>query len=340
MTPCNGLDKSLTDIMFMRRALSLARYGLGNVSPNPMVGAVVVDPNCRIIGEGYHRRYGEAHAEVNAFAAIDARHRHLIPQSTVYVTLEPCAHFGKTPPCARLLIENRVKRVVIGTADPFGKVDGNGIRMLVDNGIEVETGVLEAECRSLNATFFTAHTLKRPFITLKWAQSSDGFMDSARGETGAPFVFSDDAGKMAVHRLRSIHNAIAVGSGTAMADRPALDVRFWEGRNPKKFVFDRSGRIGAPTPDIEETLADMYCNQNITSVLVEGGPTLLKSFLEKGLWDFVRVEVTPESLGNRGTSPAPCMGVQPFMADTTCRNAVYYYSNNRLVDRFFIENVV
>ena len=212
------------DEIYMRRALELAALGCGYVSPNPMVGAVIVGPDGRVIGEGWHRRYGGWHAEVNAVSSVRPSDEHLLEKSTIYVTLEPCSHYGKTPPCAELLVRKRFHRVVLGTIDPFAKVRGRGIAMLRDAGIEVRIGVLEPECRALNAHFFTAHENGRPYITLKWAQSADGYIGLA---DGSPIRLSTPLTSVLVHRQRSLHDAILVGSGTMLSDHPRLDVRLW-----------------------------------------------------------------------------------------------------------------
>lgn len=223
-----------TDEKYMRRALELARHGELDASPNPMVGAVIVDTSGRIIGEGWHSRCGEGHAEVNAVASV--KDRDLLKDATMYVTLEPCSHYGKTPPCADMIVENGIPRVVIGTLDPFAKVAGRGVAKLLDAGVEVMTGMLEKECRELNRKFMTAHSLQRPYITLKWAQSADGFID---GHISTPL------NSMLVHKLRATHDAILIGSGTALADNPTLTTRFYAGKSPVKVVLDRRKRLPA-----------------------------------------------------------------------------------------------
>lgn len=333
----NTIDQTLTDRHFMQRAIELAKGGLGSVEPNPMVGAVIVSPERHIIGEGFHRRFGEAHAEVNAVNSVREADKDLLKQSTIYVTLEPCSHYGKTPPCSRLLIEKGFRRIVIGTSDPFDKVAGRGIEMLREAGIEVTTGVLQHECRSLNARFFTAHTLHRPFITLKWAQSADGFLDRKRCEGDNAMRFSTTLTSTLSHRLRSHHQAIGIGSGTILADKPLLNVRYWSGTNPEIVVFDRRGRLGKPSGEIEDILAELY-ERNVTSILIEGGPTLLQSFIDKGLWDLARIETTPIDLGNNGCAKAPSIDGQPFAHRDIGPNTLYYYSNNVLVNNFFIDN--
>lgn len=329
------------DERYMRRALELAARGLGLVSPNPMVGAVIVGADGSIIGEGYHRRFGEGHAEVNAVASVTDREA--LCRSTMYVTLEPCSHFGKTPPCARLLIDCGVPRVVVGAPDPNPKVSGRGVAMLREAGVEVVTGVLADESRRLNAAFMTAHELHRPFVTLKWAQSADGFMDSDRPD-GHAEIFSTPLTSMLVHRLRSLHDAIVVGSGTVLADRPRLDCRLWPGRSPRPILLDRRRRLTATDirqlagplisdADPAALLRELYSRHGITSVLVEGGAGVLEAFLRAGLWDCARVETSPRRLGRRGRVQAPA---PPGRAARATRyvdgNRIDLYSDNPLAD--------
>ncbi len=310
-----------TDKFFMERALTLARMGERGASPNPMVGAVIVQGE-EVIGEGFHARCGSGHAEVRAMASVSDRTR--IPGSTVYVTLEPCAHYGKTPPCAEMLVRERVGRVVVGIVDPFSKVSGRGIAMLRDAGIEVSVGVLEDECWWINRRFFTAHTHHRPYVTLKWACSSDGYMDHQRdGSLSAPMRFSTPVSGLAVMRLRAINDAIAVGSGTVLSDNPSLTVRNTSGHSPVRVVFDRRSRLSGKDyriwnddgvrvihvtsrDSIADILAQLY-QSGITSLLVEGGPTLLNAFIGSGLWDEVRREMSPAVFGESGTAPAPSL---------------------------------
>lgn len=286
------------DEKYMRRALELAAHGELDASPNPMVGAVIVDASGRIIGEGWHRRCGEGHAEVNAVASV--ADQEALKDSTMYVTLEPCSHYGKTPPCAELIVRTGIPRVVIGTLDPFAKVSGRGVARLREAGVEVEVGMLEKECQELNRKFMTAHRCRRPYVTLKWAQSADGFID---GHISTPL------NSMLVHKLRATHDAILVGSGTALADNPALDTRLYAGKSPVKVVLDRRGRVGNDLRMFSEgetvvmrdysSLADamerLY-ERGITSVLVEGGATLHRSFIEDNLWDEIRIEVSPDDI--------------------------------------------
>ena len=225
---------------YMLRCLELAKKGMGNVAPNPMVGAVVVH-NGQIIGEGYHRKYGEAHAEVNAINSV--KNQELLKESTLYVNLEPCSHHGKTPPCASLIIEKQIPRVFIGNIDPYPKVSGSGIQMLKENGVEVSTGILEEKCSELNKRFFTFHREKRPYVILKWAQTSDGFIDRIRNTDEAPARISTEKTMLKVYQLRTQESAIMVGTNTALMDNPRLTARNWRGNNPVRIAIDRSLKI-------------------------------------------------------------------------------------------------
>ena len=288
---------------FMHRCLQLARCGEAGAPPNPMVGAVVVCDG-RIIGEGFHRRCGGPHAEVNAIASV--RDKSLLCRSTIYVSLEPCAHFGKTPPCADLIIRSGIPRVVVGCTDPFAKVNGLGIRKLRDAGCEVVVGVQEQECRELNRRFFTFHQKHRPWITLKWAQSRDGFI--------SPGSFSTPLTQTIVHRLRARSGAILVGTTTAIVDNPSLTTRLWPGPNPLRLTIDRHSILpstlhlmdgSTPTvvytcESIGEILSDLY-RRGIQSLLVEGGAKLHQSFIDAGLWDEAQIETASFTLG-RGTA--------------------------------------
>lgn len=287
--------------IYMRRAIELARHGALDASPNPMVGAVIADPDGHIIGEGWHRRCGEGHAEVNAIASVKDKSR--LRDSTMYVTLEPCSHYGKTPPCAELIIRMGIPRVVIGCKDPFAKVSGRGIAMLREAGVEVAAGMLEGECRKLNEKFMTAHTQGRPFITLKWAESADRYMDAA---------ISNPLSAMEVHRERALHDGILVGSGTWIADRPRLDTRLYAGKSPRRVVLDRRRRLADLPEDVihitgactlAETVARLYTEHGMTSLLVEGGAMLLESFLEERLFDRIRVERSPHPVHGKVKAP-------------------------------------
>jgi diaminohydroxyphosphoribosylaminopyrimidine deaminase/5-amino-6-(5-phosphoribosylamino)uracil reductase len=317
--------------IFMQRCLELAHLGMGDVAPNPMVGCVIVHDGI-IIGEGYHQKIGGPHAEVHAIRSV--KNPELITQSTLYVSLEPCAHFGKTPPCSELIVENRIPKVVIGTVDPFDKVSGKGIERMQNAGIEVEVGVLEKECRELNRRFFTFHEKKRPYILLKWAETLDGFVDTDRTETQHPTWITNALAKRLVHKQRSEESAILIGTNTAEFDNPALTVREWTGNQPIRMVIDRNGRLNpqltifdgkAPTwifteinkeeeenrkyitVDFErdilpQMLSELY-KRNILSVVVEGGSILLNSFIQDGLWDEAFVYTGNQFFGNGVEAP-------------------------------------
>lgn len=328
----------------MRLALRLAARGRGMTGSNPMVGAVVVAPDGRIIGSGWHRRYGEGHAEVNALASVSDADRHLLTESTMYVTLEPCSHYGKTPPCAKLLVDTGIPRVVVGAGDPNPKVNGRGIAMLREAGAEVTTGILAKESEELNYVFFTAQRLRRPFIYLKWAQSADGFMDVRRDTGETPARFSNATTSLLTMKLRSEAGAVLTTAATAIADGSRLTLRGWEGNAPMRFVLDRGGRLtgrepifrsGAMVIDDYDTLEELFnwlfTDYGVTSVLVEAGPTFLSALLDASLWDALRVETAPFPLGTSGTAAAP-----PLPHATLCRreefggNVVGWYTNNPL----------
>lgn len=274
------------DEKFMRRCIQLAKNGQQNAKPNPMVGAVIVH-NGRIIGEGYHVRCGQAHAEVNAFASVKAEDEALLPESTIYVSLEPCSHYGKTPPCADIIIKKGVRRVVVGCIDEFAEVQGRGIKKIREAGIEVEVGVLEEECKALNRRFFTFHREKRPYIILKWAQTANGFIDDHH----KPVKISTDFTKMLSHKLRAEEDAILVGRITDEREHPQLNVREWCGPDPKRLVIDRTHPLNI----------DSLYAQNIQSLIVEGGAETLRTFLIQGLWDEIRVETNTTLTVTDGT---------------------------------------
>lgn len=305
----------------MRRALSLAVKGAGHVSPNPMVGCVITDSAGHIIGEGWHRCYGEGHAEVNAVASVADRDK--LRGATVYVTLEPCSHRGKTPPCAELLASLPIARVVAGMQDPNPKVSGRGLERLRQAGKIVLTGVCEAECRHLNRRFITAHTLGRPFVTLKWAMDAAGVMGRCDASSRPPIRYSNELNICAVHRLRSLHDAILIGRRTACADNPKLTLRHWPGRRPRPIVVggqgepladalalsERKDLLLAPHMDTMEQwdtwLASLWRDYEISSVLVEGGSRLLNALLSVGLWDEIRRETCLRRVD--GDLPAPVL---------------------------------
>ena len=297
---------------YMKRCIELARGGEGYTAPNPMVGSVLVCDG-KIIGEGFHREFGGPHAEVHAINSV--KNKSLFERSTLYVNLEPCAHHGKTPPCAELIVSKCIPRVVIGSVDPFTKVAGRGIEIMRSAGIEVTTGLLEKECLDLNKRFFTFHTKKRPYIILKWAQTQDGFIDSDRN-SGKPVWISNELSRILVHRQRTKEAAILIGTNTALMDNPALTARVWSGRQPVRMALDRQNRLPdsltikdgkAPTiifteTDIEsrhnlefvridfsnqllERMLEFMYSREIQSVIVEGGRQLLQAFIDKNLWD-------------------------------------------------------
>lgn len=315
---------------YMKRCIELAKNGLCQAAPNPMVGAVIVCHG-KIIGEGYHIRCGEAHAEVNAIRSV--KQTELLKQSTIYVSLEPCSHYGKTPPCADLIIEKEIPRIVIGCQDPFAKVAGRGIQKLREVGREVTVGVLEDECKQLISRFITFHTHHRPFITLKWAESADGYLDRHRTD-GKPVILSNPLTSMLVHKRRSEHMGILVGTHTARLDNPNLSVRNWYGRSPIRMVIDRQLQLPAslhlfdkslptlvftekkqpPQPNLEFIQLDWHQDllpqmmkvlyeRNLQSLLVEGGSRLLQSFIDAGLWDEAFIEQSPVRLGEGVPSP-------------------------------------
>lgn len=305
------MDSSFDEI-FMQRCLQLAKLGAGHVAPNPMVGAVLVHQG-RIIGEGYHRLYGFAHAEVNCVQSVKQEDLNLIPASTMYVSLEPCAHYGKTPPCANLIVAQGIKEVVIGCVDTFSKVAGKGIEILKEAGIAVRTGILEQQCRELNSRFFTFHEKKRPYVILKWAQSPAGYMSS---KDGKPVRISNAFTDRLVHRWRSEEMSIMVGTNTALTDNPRLNNRLWTGKDPIRLVIDKTLKIprqnhlwdgSIPTlffteqtsgketvqVDFKQPLLPQIMKQlherSIQSVLVEGGANLLHQFIAADSWDEARV---------------------------------------------------
>lgn len=316
---------SIPHEIFMQRCLQLAANGMGHVAPNPVVGAVLVNDG-RIIGEGYHKLYGQAHAEVNCIQSVPQDLVPLIPKSTMYVSLEPCSHHGKTPPCADLLISRRIPRVVVGCVDSFSAVAGRGIRMMQDAGIEVITGVLESECRALNKRFFTFHEQQRPYIILKWAQSTDGFI---AGENGQPVRISNEYTDRWVHQWRSNEMAIMVGTNTALKDDPSLTTRLWPGKSPIRLVIDRTLRIPQTAKiyngdaqtifiteektesgiqldfnkDIIPQLLPALHAASIQSVIVEGGAQLLQHFFNSGQWDEARVITGANPLGKGISAP-------------------------------------
>ncbi len=322
------------DEKYMWRCLYLASKGGGNVKPNPKVGAVIVEGG-EIIGEGYHRQFGESHAEVNAVASVSDLER--LKSSTMYVSLEPCAHYGKTPPCAHLIVRSGIPKVVVAIADPNPAVSGKGIKILRDAGIEVEVGVLEEEASELNKMFLVNQIHKRPFVILKWAQSRDGYVDIKRkdGDSKEAVVFSNNLSSVFVHKIRTEVQGIMVGTNTALLDNPSLTARHWNGGNPVRIVLDRYGRlpsnlelfdgvydtivftqeennalygkvkqavINFKSDVIGQILSYLY-DDKIYSIIVEGGTSLLNSFVDMGLWDEAYVEVAPFDISDGIKAP-------------------------------------
>ncbi|MGZ4057123.1 MAG: bifunctional diaminohydroxyphosphoribosylaminopyrimidine deaminase/5-amino-6-(5-phosphoribosylamino)uracil reductase RibD [Bacteroidia bacterium] len=340
---------------YMKRCLDLAVQGLGNVAPNPMVGCVIVCDE-EIIGEGYHQKYGEAHAEVNAINSV--KNKELLKRSVLYVNLEPCSHYGKTPPCADLIIENKIPAVVIGSIDSNVLVSGKGIKKLEDAGINVTVGVLEADCKKLNKRFFTFLEKKRPYIILKWAQTSDGFIDVKRNEesTAKPVQISNSDSKKLLHLWRSQEQAIMIGTNTALFDNPQLTVREVKGKNPLRVTIDKWLRIPkhfnifdktTPTlvftasdensqtnlefvkidfekPVIPQVLNELY-NRNIQSLLIEGGEHILNSFIDADLWDSARVFISDKKL-EKGVS-APVLKQEPVVKENISGDKLLFYVN-------------
>ena len=335
----------------MRRCLQLAACGRQNARPNPMVGAVIVadklsslhpspstlhTPHYQgIIGEGYHVRCGEGHAEVNAFAAVRPEDEPLLKDATIYVSLEPCAHYGKTPPCCDLIVRKGVRRVVVGCVDPFAKVQGRGIERIREAGIEVTVGVLEQECRWLNRRFFTFHQHHRPYIILKWAQTQDGFLD----DHGRAAAISSPFTKMLVHKLRAEEDAIVVGHTTWEREHPQLNVREWSGRGPFRFVLGDGSRetgdgrresgVGSREPvfvqDIDTLLGACYDRQ-LQSLIVEGGAATLRNFLERDLWDELRVETnTSLCVGDGTKAPQMPQAVVLYNQENYNGNVIRHY---------------
>ena len=295
------MDNKAKDEMYMSRCIQLAKNGLLSTRPNPMVGAVIVCED-RIIGEGYHIRCGEGHAEVNAFASVRDEDSRLLPCSTIYVSLEPCAHYGKTPPCADLIVSKGVRRVVVGCVDPFAKVQGRGIERIRNAGIEVTVGVLEKECRELNRRFFTFNTMHRPYVILKWCMTADGFLDDnfRQAALSSPFTL------MLSHKLRAENDAILIGRVTDGRDHSRLDVRHWTGSNPMRLVIDRSKPCFPEidfSGDVVPQILDCLYRRGVQSLIVEGGAVTHNSFINAGLWDEIRIEMSPVTSGGGTKAP-------------------------------------
>ena len=337
---------------YIARCIEIARRGEYYVAPNPMVGAVLVDGDGRVLAEGWHERFGEGHAEVNCFKSLEkSNYRDIdLSKCTLFVSLEPCSHYGKTPPCAKLIIEKGVGRVVVGMLDPNPLVAGRGVKMLREAGIEVVVGVLEKECRELNKRFLMLHEHHRPYVVLKWAQTADGFLDRNRQQDrlrltdrfadrlihlNGALAISTERTKAIVHRMRAENMAIMVGTNTVLMDNPRLMTTHWEGRNPIRVTVDRHNRIPMESriferkesdyPGIDpvivyrertdwEYILEDLAGRGIHSIMVEGGTTLLNHIIETGLWDEMHVEVAPEITIGEGVA-APSVNFADFNGD-------------------------
>lgn len=345
----------------MYRCLQLAKKGEGFARPNPMVGAVIVH-NGQIIGEGYHRQFAEAHAEVNAILSV--KDQALLSSSTLYVSLEPCAHHGKTPPCAELIIEKKIPKVVIAVSDPNPKVSGKGIEKMQKAGIDVTIGILQKEAEKLNRVFFVNHLYNRPYVILKWAQSADGFIDHRRSTAEeTPARISNDLTHSIVHRFRTHVQGIMVGTGTALLDNPQLTARKWFGNNPTRIVIDREAKIPSNAAIFNEDstvivftqsdypikkrnvktivldfskdtnrqiLKHLYA-EKIYSVLIEGGTRLLSTFIDKNLWDEAYIEIAATKLISGVKAPGISMdnAITKKYLDST-----QYHLKNKITQNF------
>lgn len=342
---------------YMYRCIQLAKKGLGSVSPNPMVGSVIVYKDL-IIGEGYHRKYGEPHAEVIAVNAV--QNKNLLRESTMYVSLEPCSHYGKTPPCADMIIENGIPEVIIGSIDPNPKVKGGGIKKLRDAGIKVKTGILSEECKELNIRFFTYHNKKRPYIILKWAETADGFIDICRKdpEKIKYYWITNEYCKTLVHKWRTEEDAFMIGTNTVINDNPQLTARNYRGRNPVRVVIDNSLKTDLSFRIYDDSAKTIVLNslkneeinnnikyiktdfsanstrniikklyeQKIQSVVIEGGAYTLEQFINEGLWDEARVFIGSKVF-KKGVA-APSFKFLPFSEQTFDDSCLKIYRNS------------
>jgi diaminohydroxyphosphoribosylaminopyrimidine deaminase/5-amino-6-(5-phosphoribosylamino)uracil reductase len=344
------------DQKFMQRCIELAEMGLGYTAPNPLVGCVIVHEN-KIIGEGFHQKFGGPHAEVNAINSV--KNKELLKNSTLYVTLEPCSHFGKTPPCANLIVKMGIPRVVIASKDPFPKVAGKGIEILKNTGIDVKTGVLKEKYEFVNRRFFTFFKKHRPYIILKWAQTKDGFIDVERIDDNPKITWiTNEACRTLVHKWRSEEQAILIGTNTAINDNPELTVRSWKGKNPLRIVIDKNNCLPKtlkifndkaqtliitekyqekksitnietfiiPFNEniIEDILNELY-NRNIQSLIIEGGAKTLYAFICKNLWDEARVFTGDVTFG-KGL-PAPVINKEPMSYEMILESKLEVYKN-------------
>ena len=340
---------------YINRCLELAKNGLGTTYPNPMVGSVIVCDG-KIIGEGWHKKSGEPHAEVNAVNSV--KDKSLLKKSTIYVSLEPCSHFGKTPPCCDLIIENKIPNVVIGTVDSNVKVAGSGIKKLIEAGAKVTVGVLENECKELNKRFFTFHEKKRPYIILKWAETQDGFIAPKSKSIQKPIWITNQFSRQLVHKWRSEEQAILVGTQTVIDDNPKLDVRDWTGKNPVRIVLDQHNRIpkerhifdnqvktiiffNLPKPtneegtsfefiDYKKNIAEQILNvlykHQIQSVIIEGGSRTLQTFIDENLWDEAHVFIGNQSF-ETGIE-APILALKNIVKHSIESDIILIYRNN------------
>ncbi|WP_312764542.1 bifunctional diaminohydroxyphosphoribosylaminopyrimidine deaminase/5-amino-6-(5-phosphoribosylamino)uracil reductase RibD [Epilithonimonas sp.] len=342
------------DEFYIKRCIELAEKALGQTYPNPLVGSVIVH-NDKIIGEGFHKKAGEPHAEINAINSVKDKDKHLIPESTIYVSLEPCAHFGRTPPCSLKIVELGFKKVVIGAMDSHDKVNGKGKKIITDAGIEVVSEVFEDECRELNKRFFTYHEKKRPYIVLKWAQSADGFMD----KNFKPIQISNSLSKQFVHQMRSEEHAILIGKNTAFHDNPSLTVREIEGKNPIRILIDFNLEVPIDFKiynneaktiifnsikdskenhlkfikiekenSIDQILEKLYELQ-IQSVIIEGGRFTLQQFIDENIWDETIIFKNPNLYLENGTE-APNFDLIPQKTEKLRDTEVLFFKNQSL----------
>jgi diaminohydroxyphosphoribosylaminopyrimidine deaminase/5-amino-6-(5-phosphoribosylamino)uracil reductase len=341
----------LTDEKYIKRCIQLAKAGAGNVAPNPLVGSVLVYED-KIIGEGCHKKYGGPHAEVNCINSVLSENRELIEKSTIYVSLEPCSHFGKTPPCSDLIIKNNIRKVVIGCKDVYKEVAGKGIQKLKNAGIDVTVGILENECLDLNKRFFTFHQKKRPYLILKWAQSANGKIGSL---DDSRILISNDYSNRLVHQWRSEEAGILVGTNTALKDNPSLTTRLWPGNNPARIVIDKNLKLptdlsifnGAAntyvlnilknsveksvrhikvgsTNFLDESLQALF-ELNIQSILVEGGTKTLQSFIDAGLWDEARIITSEAMIIENGITAPEMKGLELIQQEKYFSDRIDYF---------------
>jgi diaminohydroxyphosphoribosylaminopyrimidine deaminase/5-amino-6-(5-phosphoribosylamino)uracil reductase len=342
------------ELKYMHRCIQLAKSGEGYVAPNPMVGAVLVHEQ-RIIGEGYHKEFGQAHAEVNCINSVNKEDKHLIPASTLYVSLEPCAHHGKTPPCSTLIIQHQIQRVVIGCRDPFKEVDGKGIEHLQNAGVDITVGTLENECKELNKRFLIFHTQHRPYIILKWAQTANGKIATLIDKR---LLITNEFTNRIVHKWRSEEMGILIGTNTALQDDPELTNRLWNGKSPVRLIVDMHLRLPSSlkifngqqptiifnvlrhdengkvkyyqvTEDVSIThqLLNACYQTNIQSIIVEGGAKLLQSFIDDGLWDEARI-LTNEMLHvENGLSAPELSNYKSSHSENIFTDRIDYYYN-------------